>query len=233
MNINYFKIYNIPAALWGEVSENVIIAVHGNMSNKTDAPIRIMAENAAANGYQVLSFDLAEHGGRKHEGALCKVQNCVEDLKTVYNYAKLRYKNISVFGVSMGAYFSLLAYSGRNISRAWFLSPVTDMKHVIENMMGLFNITKERLKENGEMETPIGQILYWDYYCYVLSNPVEKWDVCTYILCGGNDEICGVELIKEFADAFGCRLDIINEAGHYFHSEKELECVDLWLKETM
>ena len=53
-----FKIENIPAILWGEKSDNLFIAVHGNMSNKADDAIVIFAEEATAAGYQVLSFDL-------------------------------------------------------------------------------------------------------------------------------------------------------------------------------
>ena len=62
---NNFKISNIPAVLWGEKSEKVFIAVHGNISNKEDAVIQILAEEANRKGYQVLSFDLPEHGERK------------------------------------------------------------------------------------------------------------------------------------------------------------------------
>ncbi len=61
---NSFKISNIPAVLWGDKSEKIFIAVHGNMSNKEDAVIQILAEEADRKGYQVLSFDLPEHGER-------------------------------------------------------------------------------------------------------------------------------------------------------------------------
>ena len=59
----------IPAVVWGEASDRVIIAVHGNLSNKADAPIRHLAVHALPRGYQVLSFDLSEsdHG-------ICKIQ---------------------------------------------------------------------------------------------------------------------------------------------------------------
>lgn len=57
-----FNINNIPTVLWGDKSEKVFIAVHGNMSNKEDAVIQILAEEANQKGYQVLSFDLPEHG---------------------------------------------------------------------------------------------------------------------------------------------------------------------------
>lgn len=69
------SINNIPAILWGEKSPKLFIAVHGNMSAKDDVPIALLAEEAIPSGYQVLSFDLPEHGDRKAEPVLCKVQN--------------------------------------------------------------------------------------------------------------------------------------------------------------
>lgn len=69
-----FKIDNIPTILWGADSQRLFIAVHGNMSSKSDNPIIILAEEAVSLGYQVLSFDLLEHGDRKNESTLCKVE---------------------------------------------------------------------------------------------------------------------------------------------------------------
>lgn len=51
-----FNISNIPAVLWGDRSEKVFIAVHGNMSNKEDTVIQKLAEEANQKGYQVLSL---------------------------------------------------------------------------------------------------------------------------------------------------------------------------------
>ncbi len=56
---------DIPAILWGNDSTEIFIAVHGNMSSKSDIPIRILAEKVVPLGYQVLSFDLPEHGEKK------------------------------------------------------------------------------------------------------------------------------------------------------------------------
>ena len=52
------SIHNIPSAVWGPSSEKVILAVHGNLSSKTDTPIRLLAETAVQKGYQVLSSEL-------------------------------------------------------------------------------------------------------------------------------------------------------------------------------
>lgn len=103
-------IEGIPAILWGEPSDKLFIAVHGNMSSKEDDVIVIFAEEAIDKGYQVLSFDLPEHGDRIGEDYTCKVQNCVSDLISVMGYAQTISSKISLFACSMGAYFSLLAY---------------------------------------------------------------------------------------------------------------------------
>lgn len=67
MKIDRLNIENIPSIIWGEKSSKIFIAVHGNMSNKEDEVIRILAEKVVSNGYQLLSFDLPEHGERKND----------------------------------------------------------------------------------------------------------------------------------------------------------------------
>ena len=86
------KINGIPSMLWGEKGNKVFIAVHGNMSNKEDEVIKILAQKVISKGYQLLSFDLPEHGERKGDKTyLCKVQNCVRDLSDIMAYAKEKY----------------------------------------------------------------------------------------------------------------------------------------------
>ena len=227
------KIKGIPSIIWGERSEKVIIAVHGNMSNKEDVPIKLLAENAAAKGYQVLSFDLPEHGDRKDEGIPCKVQYGVKDLNTVLAYAKENWKGISLFANSLGAYFSLLAYREEDLERAWFLSPVVDMQRMIENMMKWFQVTEDQLEKEQTVPTPAGQNLYWDYYCYVKEHPVDVWNVPTDILYGSRDDMCETDTIMKFTEDFSCRLKILPEGEHYFHTPKQLAALKEWLRETM
>lgn len=78
------KIENIPAIIWGEPSDRLFIFVHGKLSNKTEA--RDFAEIATIKGFQVLSFDLPEHGERKYDNYQCTVQNGVKDLETIINF---------------------------------------------------------------------------------------------------------------------------------------------------
>lgn len=227
------KIGGIPSLLWGEPSQRLVIAVHGSGSHKADRPIELLARQAVARGGQVLSFDLPEHGDRKQEPLLCKVQNCVGELAAVMEYAKGRWGRVGLFAVSMGAYFSLLAYGGEALEGAWFLSPVVDMRHLIETMMEWFQVTEERLRREGAVPTPMGQTLYWDYYCYVKDHPIRAWSAPTHILSGERDELCQRDTLEDFARQFHCHLEIVPEGEHYFHTDEQLRAFQQWLERTM
>ena len=200
------------------------------MSNKEDEVIKILANEVVDKGYQLLSFDLPEHGERKMDTSyLCKVQNCVKDLEKVIEYAKARYNEINIWACSMGAYFSLLAYKKENIKQCIFLSPVVDMKTIINNMMLWSNTTEEELKEKQEIKTNFGQTLYWDYYKYVVENPITNWDKETYILYGNKDNMQNETIIKKFSNDFNCKLSILENGEHYFHTDEQLNYYENWL----
>ena len=234
MKIEKIKINNIPSIIWGEKSNKVFIAVHGNMSNKEDEVIKILAEKVTKKGYQLFSFDLPEHGERKdNKNYLCKVQNCVNDLKQIIEYAKKNYDEINLWACSMGAYFSLLAYKDEDIKSCLFLSPVVNMKIIIDNMMLWSNTTEEKLKAKQEINTEFGQTLYWDYYKYVKENPIVNWNKETYILYGSKDNMQEQSIIQDFSNKFNCKLSILENGEHYFHTEKQLDYYKSWLDKTL
>jgi alpha-beta hydrolase superfamily lysophospholipase len=203
------------------------------MSNKADDGIVLFAEEAIVKGYQVLSFDLPQHGERKDDTYICNVQNCVCDLDIIMNYAKSISNNISIFACSIGAYFSLLEYNDAQINQCLFLSPVVNMERIINNMMTWFNISESRLEKEKVIPTPIGQTLYWDYYCYVKKHPIVDWDIPTSILYGSKDDICEFDIVSEFADRFHCDMQVMEGGEHYFHTPAQLLYFKLWLIKNM
>lgn len=234
MKIDRINISNIPSIIWGEKSNRVFIAVHGNMSNKEDEVIKILAEKVTSNGDQVLSFDLPEHGERKDDtNYLCKVQNCVNDLKLIMEYAKANYEEINLWACSMGSYFSLLAYKDEEIKQCAFLSPVVNMKLIIDNMMLWCNTTEYDLKEKQEIKTDFGQTLYWDYYEYVKNNPIINWNKETFVLYGNKDNLQDENIIKDFCNNFNCNLSILENGEHYFHTEEQLKFYENWIDKAI
>ncbi len=224
------SISGIPAILWGSHSDKLFIAVHGNMSSKSDEIIAQFAKEATQKGYQVLSFDLPEHGDRKGEATFCKVQTCVKELTDIMDYAKTHWNHIGLFACSIGAYFSLQAYKDEPLKQCLFLSPVVDMERIIRNLMTWFGISEHKLETELEIITPIGPTLYWDYYCYVKAHPIHAWNKPTSILYGSSDDICEFDTISEFAKRFECDLTIMENGEHYFHTTEQLEFFIQWIK---
>jgi pimeloyl-ACP methyl ester carboxylesterase len=222
MNKQQVKINRIPAIIWGEPSDILILAIHGNQSSKTDVPIEILAQEATSLGFQVLSFDLPEHGERKSAPEQCNPQTCKRDLQAILAFATQDYKEISLFACSMGAYFSLLTYADEAFQQCLFLSPVVEMLHIIQNMMHWAQVSEEKLKQEREIPTAFGPTLYWDYYQTVKASPITRWNQPTSILYGERDELCAKEDVTSFAERFHCNLQIVGNAEHYFHTEEEL-----------
>jgi uncharacterized protein len=218
---------SIPTIIWGSPSDNVYIFVHGKMSQKEEA--EGFAKFATRKGYQVVSFDLPEHGDRKSENYRCTVQNGVHDLQTIGEFVISKWKNISLFGSSLGAYFSLVAYQNLSFNKCLFLSPILDMEHLIQNMMKWFNVTEELLKEKQEIPTPMGETLSWSYYTYVREHPIIKWENPTYILFGSNDHVTERDIVDTFVTKFHCHLEVLQNGEHYFHTQEQREVVDKWL----
>lgn len=232
MNLSKMRIDGIPAILWGEPSDKIIIAAHGSHSSKLDDCIWVLAEEAAARGYQVLSFDLPQHGERVYETDFIMPNECVRELKIMYSFAVKQGKAVSVFGCSMGAYFELLAFADMEIEYAWFLSPVTDMERIIHNLMEYCQITEKELKERIKVENDI-EPLYYPYYEYVKNHPIRMWNHKTYILRGENDTLCEYDYVKTFADNFNCELTEQKGGEHWFHTDFELAFFRSWVRERL
>lgn len=224
------QIGHIPALLWGETSERWILAVHGNLSHKSDTVIALLAEHATARGHQVLSFDLPEHGARLGESIPFKAQVCVEELQLVMQYAKTQASHLRLFACSFGAYVSLLAYREEALEQAFFLSPVIDMARIIQTMMGWFSIDEAQLQAAQVLKTPAGQTLYWDDYCFVLKHPIDSWPVPTGILYGADDALCEQQIVSAFSQRFDCRLTVLDQGEHFFHTPKQLAFYEAWLE---
>lgn len=143
----------IPAIVWGEPSEKVYIHVHGKMSRKEYA--QDFAEIAEKKGYQTISFDLPEHGERADCNCRCDIWNGIHDLNAIADYVFSKWNQAALYACSLGAFFSLHAYSDRKIEKCLFQSPIVDMEYLIRQMFLWFQVTEERLRTEKEIATPV------------------------------------------------------------------------------
>ena len=87
--------------------------------------------------YETISFDF------KSENPW----DAQSEFSSFFDKIEKKYDEIILIAVSIGAYFSISSLSNRKIKKAFFISPIVDMKYVIENMMKEANITENELIE--------------------------------------------------------------------------------------
>lgn len=155
--------------------------------------------------------------------------DCIDEFRNEIYRLKQEYSSISLIANSIGAFFSMNAFSKGDIDRAYFISPIVDMENLIGNMMLWANVTEEELQSKRQIETSFGENLSWEYLSYVRSHPV-CWDVPTDILYGGKDNMTPREIITDFADGHHASLTVMPEGEHWFHTREQMDFLIGWLR---
>lgn len=131
---------------------------------------------------------------------------------------------------SIGAYFAMGSLGDKPISRAYFISPVTDMEKLILDMMAWAGVTEKELEAKGEIRTNFGQTLSWEYLCYVRSHPIA-WHHPTAILTGEADTLSLPAVQAAFAKKIGATFTLMPGGEHWFHTPEQMAFLDHWLTE--
>jgi len=225
------EVEGIPGTVWGEPSDKVFIFVHGKMGKKEDA--QSFSGPAGEQGYQVLSFDLPDHGERVDSEDPCTVQNGVRDLRKVLAYAKQRWSDLSLFACSLGAYFSLVAYRDECFSKCLLQSPVLDMPQLIRDLMTGAGVTEEELRVAKTIPTAMGEDLQWDYYQYVNDHPVDRWASPTSILIGQNDHLTTARPLARFVEQFSAEVKVVEGGVHFLARPEDLTAIESWIQDSL
>lgn len=225
-----FYIENIPCVLYGKPSKGVYLYVHGQHSCKEAA--EKFASIVNTKGWQVLAMDLPEHGERKGEKTGFYAWNVVPELKILLEYAKGNWRHIGLRAHSIGSYFSMMSYQGETFENVQLVSPILDMEKLCDDMMMWACVNPLRLEKEKFVKTDFGQILSWEEYCYAKENPVVRWDSKTVIMYGAKDNLTTIDTVQSFASKFGCRMKILENGEHWFHTIEQLAELTRWTEEV-
>ena len=151
-----------------------------------------------------------------------------KEIHTAVSKFKNEYEKIILIANSIGAFFCMNADISEWIEKAYFISPIVDMEKLILNMMSWANVTEEELKIKGIIPTAFGEDLSWKYLCFVREYPVQ-WKVPTNILYGGKDNLTSYETITSFAEKYNCKLTVMENGEHWFHTETQMQFLDNWI----
>ena len=169
--------------------------------------------------YEVIGFDY--HGETPWETK--------KEFSEAYNRLSWAYERISIVSNSIGAYFTMNALAEMYIEKAFFISPIVNMEKLISDMLRQSGISERELEEKKEIKTSFGEVLSWEYLCYVRKNPIV-WNVPTDILYGENDILTSIKTISEFAERCGATFTVMKNGEHWFHTEEQMKFMDNWLK---
>ncbi|MBQ7545177.1 MAG: alpha/beta hydrolase [Synergistaceae bacterium] len=146
-----------------------------------------------------------------------------------YESLSRKFGRVSVIAVSIGAYFCMNALKGKDVARAFFISPVVNMEKLIAGMMAYAGVSEAELEAKKEVDTEFGEKLSWECLRYVRDNPIE-WTAPTWILHGEKDNLIPVGRVREFAQKHNAELTVMPGGDHWFHTDEQTAFLDEWFK---
>ena len=129
----------------------------------------------------------------------------------VRDYLYGNWREVSIRANSIGAWFSLLSFQERQVEQALFVSPLLDMRRFIEEQP-----TREE-----------------EYYSWVLEHPVTRWSAPTSILRPEVDPVVSEESVRDFIRQHNCRVTLMKEGEHWFHTPEQFSFLREWEKMTV
>ena len=222
---------SVPAVLYGFPSPQVWLCLHGKGGRKEEA--ESFAQVVCSKGWQVLAIDLPGHGARSGGPELFTPWHAVPELRDLLSLSGQKWNRLALRAVSLGAWFSLLAFAGERLEQALFVSPVVDMEGLIRDMMGWAGVSEAQLEAAGELDTPFGETLSWPYLQYVRAHPVSRWPTPTALLYASGDAMLRRTAVEDFARRFGGALTVLEGGEHWFHTPEQLAALHRWESDVL
>ena len=152
-----------------------------------------------------------------------------EQIQTAFEMLKMEYDCVSIVGNSIGAYFSMFALQNCSVEKAFFISPILDMKKLILGMMMWANVTEKELQEQRTIQTDFGETLSWEYLTFVRKHPIH-WNIPTEILYAEYDDMTSRETVDRFVSTHQAKLTVMPKGEHWFHTPEQTAFMGKWLK---
>lgn len=152
----------------------------------------------------------------------------MEEFPAFFENVRKEYPNIILIANSIGAYFAINSLGNVQIKKAYLVSPIVNMEHLIMSMMQWAGVDESQLRARKNIETSFGETLSIEYLDWVRSHPVS-WNIPTLILYGANDNLQTFADIKQFSEKDNVELSVMDNGEHWFHTEEQMDFLDKWI----
>lgn len=99
-------------------------------------------------------------------------------------------------------------------------------------MMKWANVTEEQLEKEKIIETSFGQKLSWKYLTYTKKHSITDWKSPTSILYAQDDNLIEYCVVDKFTKQFNCKLTVVKNCEHYFHTPQQMDILNEWIKKN-
>ena len=130
--------------------KKLLLFIHGKDGNAKEAN----AYKTIFSDYDIVGFDYQSNDP----------WHAKEEFSLYFDHMQNKYDQIEILGNSIGAYFCMMSLNNKPIHHAYFISPIVNMKELIETFMGWANVTKEQLEKEKVIPVDFGDDLNYEYY---------------------------------------------------------------------
>ena len=197
--------------------DSCIVYIHGLYGNSDESDFYSFFTNK----YDVIGLDY-------RDGNPWEVKDkIIKEFSGIHN----KYKSVYVIANSIGAFYTYVYLSEFRINKAFFISPLVNMKEVIEGLLKKHKISMNRFKKEKLIKLDDGQTLSYDFYQSLSSG--DNWKTRTHILYGEKDKLVDHASLFNFVSNHNCSLTVMKNGEHYFHKPGQLKFIKKWINEYL
>ena len=232
------KSYKIPVKEFEPESEAelAVIGVHGFAGDKESSVLKRLGEALCERSGALVCFDFPAHGTSSADDSMLRVENCKNDLMTVVDYVKSKYKNAkyAVFATSFGGYITLQCSDMLDDFKLLLRAPAVTMADAFINK--IIPVSLDEFREKRQALCGFERLMYvpYDFYDDLATRAVPTPKNETMIIHGTLDDLIEYDAVKKFAEsAENIKLISVEGADHRFKRKGDLDAIIdnaiLWL----
>ena len=207
-------------------SKEILLCLHGFAGDKHSSVIAAVADAVKGDGIGAVTFDWPAHGKSRAADAALTVQNCLEDLNTVYAAVCRRGLPVSCFATSFGGYLVLKYITERDdpFRKIALRCPAVDMYGVLTNSI-MKSDDADRLMKGKDVQAGFDRKITVTraFLDELKTNDLRKRDFLEeseriLIIHGTSDEVVPFEDSRAFAEDNLIEFIAVEMADHRFQN---------------
>ncbi|MBO6137971.1 MAG: alpha/beta fold hydrolase [Lachnospiraceae bacterium] len=233
INLDTSRDYHIACLDGSSVGQTaIILCLHGFTGSKHSPTIEKLHGVMKNKRIGTFAFDWPGHGRSDAPFSALTVENCMQDMDTVYKYIHEKYGvPIWCFATSLGGYLAM-NYHLRHpeaFEKLLLRSPALKMAEVMKAAMSEDRFARLMKGEKVDFGHDQPLLLTKDYYddlcAHDIFDEAPPYPEKILIIHGDKDETVPIHYSEDYAGKNGIALHILKDAGHEYDNPGDQEWI--------